>query len=65
MSDDGSLLARIERYYATVQPGGAGGVTDGDIARVRARQRESGVPEAFEWLAEAAPDLRERIEPPD
>ncbi|MFF0598176.1 GNAT family N-acetyltransferase [Streptomyces antibioticus] len=94
MSGDGSLLARIERYYATVpllfadaeeygplrlfvrkepgapyyggpghaQPGGAGGVADGDIARVRARQRELGVPEAFEWLAEAAPDLRERIE---
>ncbi|MBO7937331.1 GNAT family N-acetyltransferase [Streptomyces sp. S9] len=93
MSDDGSLLARIERYYATVpllfadaeeygtlrlfvrkepgapyyggpghaQPGGAGSVADGDIARVRARQRELGVPEGFEWLAEAAPDLRERV----
>ncbi|MCX4741494.1 GNAT family N-acetyltransferase [Streptomyces antibioticus] len=93
MSGDGSLLARIERYYATVpllfadaeeygtlrlfvrkepgapyyggpghaQPGGAGAVADGDIARVRARQRELGVPEAFEWLAEAAPDLRERV----
>ncbi|MFF2214382.1 GNAT family N-acetyltransferase [Streptomyces antibioticus] len=93
MSDDRSLLARIERYYATVpllfadaeeygtlrlfvrkepgapyyggpghaQPSGAGGVADGDIARVRARQRELGVPEAFEWLAEAAPDLRERV----
>ncbi|MFG3087130.1 GNAT family N-acetyltransferase [Streptomyces antibioticus] len=93
MSDDGSLLARIERYYATVpllfadaeeygplrlfvrkepgapyyggpghaQPSGAGGVADGDIARVRARQRELGVPETFEWLAEAAPDLRERV----
>jgi ribosomal protein S18 acetylase RimI-like enzyme len=33
-----------------------------DIARVRARQRELGVPEAFEWLAEAVPTLRARIE---
>lgn len=33
-----------------------------DIAQVRARQRELGVPEAFEWLAEVAPALRGRIE---
>ncbi|MEU5834922.1 GNAT family N-acetyltransferase [Streptomyces diacarni] len=37
-------------------------VVAADIARVRARQRELGVPEAFEWLAEAAPTLRARIE---
>ncbi|PPS67349.1 MULTISPECIES: GNAT family N-acetyltransferase [Streptomyces] len=41
---------------------GAGSVTTADIARVRARQCELGVPEAFEWLAEAAPALRARIE---
>ncbi|MGW0882363.1 GNAT family N-acetyltransferase [Streptomyces sp. NPDC002671] len=41
---------------------GSGNVTAADIARVRARQRELGVPEAFEWLAEAAPMLRARIE---
>ncbi|MEV1079006.1 GNAT family N-acetyltransferase [Streptomyces sp. NPDC050211] len=41
---------------------GAAAVTAADIARVRARQRELGVPEAFEWLAEAAPTLRSRIE---
>ncbi|MEV0182028.1 GNAT family N-acetyltransferase [Streptomyces sp. NPDC050625] len=41
---------------------GSGSVTAADIARVRARQRELGVPEAFEWLAEAAPTLRARIE---
>ncbi|MFE2530817.1 GNAT family N-acetyltransferase [Streptomyces sp. NPDC059371] len=40
----------------------AGSVTASDIARVRARQRELGVPEAFEWLAEAAPALRARME---
>ncbi|MFJ9863449.1 GNAT family N-acetyltransferase [Streptomyces sp. NPDC101165] len=94
MSD--SLLARIERYYASVpllfadaeafgplrlfvrkEPGSpyyggpshaqptaesSGIVTVADIARVRARQRELGVPESFEWLAEAAPTLRARIE---
>ncbi|MGI5376862.1 GNAT family N-acetyltransferase [Streptomyces sp. CA-251387] len=37
-------------------------VTAADLARVRARQRELRVPEAFEWLAEAAPTLRARIE---
>ncbi|MFE7835481.1 GNAT family N-acetyltransferase [Streptomyces sp. NPDC057474] len=37
-------------------------VTAADIARVRARQRELGVPEAFEWLAESAPTLRAGIE---
>ncbi|MGW2640191.1 GNAT family N-acetyltransferase [Streptomyces sp. NPDC001348] len=41
---------------------GSAGVIATDIARVRARQRELGVPEAFEWLAEAAPTLRTRIE---
>jgi GNAT superfamily N-acetyltransferase len=40
----------------------AGNVTAADIARVRARQRELGVPEAFEWLAEVAPTLRARLE---
>ncbi|MFJ4539645.1 GNAT family N-acetyltransferase [Streptomyces tibetensis] len=54
-------------YYggpAHAQPTGesAESVTTADIARVRARQRELGVPEAFEWLAEAAPALRARIE---
>lgn len=41
---------------------GASSVAAGDIARVRARQRELGVPEAFEWLAEVAPSLRAGIE---
>ncbi|UXY31699.1 GNAT family N-acetyltransferase [Streptomyces sp. HUAS TT20] len=41
---------------------GSGSVTSADIDRVRARQRELGVPEAFEWLAEAAPTLRAHIE---
>jgi ribosomal protein S18 acetylase RimI-like enzyme len=48
--------------HAQPVAGGASVVTAADIARVRARQRELGVPEAFEWLAEAAPTLRARIE---
>ncbi|MFJ3310026.1 GNAT family N-acetyltransferase [Streptomyces sp. NPDC086549] len=48
--------------HAQPTPGGSAAVTAADIARVRARQRELGVPEAFEWLAEAAPGLRSRIE---
>ncbi|MEE1670311.1 GNAT family N-acetyltransferase [Streptomyces sp. WAC07094] len=48
--------------YAQPTAKSAGSVAAADIARVRARQCELGVPEAFEWLAEAAPALRARIE---
>ncbi|MGY5086285.1 GNAT family N-acetyltransferase [Streptomyces sp. 900105755] len=68
----GSLRLFVRRepgapYYGGpghAQPvaGGAAADTAYDIARVRARQRELGVPEAFEWLAEAAPALRTDIE---
>jgi ribosomal protein S18 acetylase RimI-like enzyme len=34
-----------------------GRVTAEDVARVRERQRELGVPEAFEWVGDLAPDL--------
>lgn len=34
-----------------------GAVTADDVARVRARQRELGVPESFEWVGDLAPDL--------
>jgi hypothetical protein len=44
---------------------GSGSVTASDIVRVRARQRELGVPEAFEWLAEAARICVPRIEAVD
>ncbi|WP_312866330.1 hypothetical protein [Streptomyces boluensis] len=33
-----------------------------DVVRVRARQRERGVPESFEWPAELTPSLRGLIE---
>ena len=37
-------------------------VTADDVRRVRARQRELGVPESFEWVAETTPGLREAVE---
>ncbi|GAA1503550.1 hypothetical protein GCM10009730_02810 [Streptomyces albidochromogenes] len=49
-------------FHARPASAGAPDVTDADIARVRARQRELGVPESFEWLAEVAPALRARVE---
>ncbi|MFE2064093.1 GNAT family N-acetyltransferase [Streptomyces sp. NPDC059467] len=48
--------------HARPVAGGSAAMADTDIARVRARQRELGVPTAFEWLAEMAPTLRARIE---
>jgi ribosomal protein S18 acetylase RimI-like enzyme len=39
---------------------GSAGVTD--VALVRARQREIGIPESFEWVAETSPALRPAVE---
>ena len=33
-----------------------------DVTRGRARQRELGIPESFEWMAETTPALRAAIE---
>jgi ribosomal protein S18 acetylase RimI-like enzyme len=45
-------------FYARPSLGWASGyVTAADVEAVRGRQRELGVPEAFEWLADVAPDL--------
>ncbi|HEX6873793.1 MAG TPA: GNAT family N-acetyltransferase [Micromonosporaceae bacterium] len=43
-------------YYARPRLG-ATGFDPEDVAAVRARQRELGVPEAFEWVHENSPDL--------
>ena len=43
------FYARPTRGTATVTPS--------DVDRVRARQRELGIPEAFEWIAEVTPSL--------
>ncbi|MDX2709629.1 GNAT family N-acetyltransferase [Streptomyces sp. PA03-6a] len=46
-------------FYARPTPGADGTVCRADVDRVRARQRELGVPECFEWVAETTPGLRE------
>lgn len=42
--------------------GWSGSVSAVDVNRVRARQRELGIPESFEWVAETAPTLRAAVE---
>ncbi|MFF0294805.1 GNAT family N-acetyltransferase [Kitasatospora sp. NPDC004614] len=49
-------------YYARPQLGGDGPFTAADVERVRARQRELGAPESFEWVHETSPGLRAPIE---
>ena len=51
-------------YYARPSLAAAptAAVTADDVRRVRARQRELGVPESFEWVAETTPGLREAVE---
>ncbi|MEV7599981.1 GNAT family N-acetyltransferase [Kitasatospora sp. NPDC089797] len=50
-------------YYARPTPGHDGpAATAEDVRRVRERQRELGVPEAFEWVAEQNPELRAAVE---
>jgi N-acetylglutamate synthase-like GNAT family acetyltransferase len=46
-------------YYA--RPSGAGAASADDVGAVRARQRELGVPEAFEWVHELQPSLLEAV----
>ncbi|MGW0395442.1 GNAT family N-acetyltransferase [Streptomyces sp. NPDC003042] len=48
-------------YYARPALGGPR-ATPADVERVRARQRELDVPEAFEWVAETSPALRAAVE---
>ncbi|MFE7597634.1 GNAT family N-acetyltransferase [Streptomyces sp. NPDC057494] len=49
-------------YYARPALGHAGEVPVAAVETVRARQRELGVPEAFEWVAETTPGLRAAVE---
>ncbi|WP_344609236.1 GNAT family N-acetyltransferase [Streptomyces glaucus] len=48
--------------YARPTPGRSGAVRADDVNRVRSRQRELGVPESFEWVAETTPALRAAAE---
>ncbi|MFD9795169.1 GNAT family N-acetyltransferase [Streptomyces sp. NPDC059070] len=49
-------------FYARPTPGHVGPVSPADVDKVRARQRELGAPEAFEWVGEVAPGLRAAAE---
>ncbi|MEV0275462.1 GNAT family N-acetyltransferase [Streptomyces sp. NPDC050610] len=49
-------------YYARPTLGHRGPVSVADIGDVRARQRELGVSESFEWVAETTPGLRAAVE---
>ncbi|MFI0262595.1 GNAT family N-acetyltransferase [Streptomyces sp. NPDC017056] len=50
-------------YYARPTPGWTGeAASAAGVDRVRARQRELGAPESFEWVAETTPGLRIAVE---
>jgi ribosomal protein S18 acetylase RimI-like enzyme len=44
-------------YYARPRTGPRARATAGDVRAVRARQRELLIPESFEWVEQAAPDM--------
>jgi ribosomal protein S18 acetylase RimI-like enzyme len=49
-------------FYARPARGWSGVVSAADVTRVRVRQRELGIPESFEWVAETTPALRDAVE---
>ncbi len=49
-------------YYARPTLGTAAEVSVADVEAVRSRQRELGIPEAFEWVAETTPGLLGPVE---
>lgn len=44
-------------YYARPRLGSRAPITTADVRAVRARQRELVIPESFEWIEQAAPDM--------
>jgi ribosomal protein S18 acetylase RimI-like enzyme len=44
-------------YYARPTMGPRRSITAADVREVRARQRELLIPESFEWISQAAPDM--------
>jgi ribosomal protein S18 acetylase RimI-like enzyme len=49
-------------FYARPAREWSGAVSAADVTRVRVRQRELGIPESFEWVAETTPALRDAVE---
>ncbi|MGW2022887.1 GNAT family N-acetyltransferase [Streptomyces decoyicus] len=65
--DFGSLTLFVREgqgwpFYARPTLGWEGVVSAEEVTRVRARQRELGIPESFEWVAENAPTLKAAVE---
>lgn len=61
--DHGALTLFVQEkggppYYARPTPGYPGPVRVADVVAVRSRQRDLGVPESIEWVAEVTPGLR-------
>jgi hypothetical protein len=44
-------------YYARPRQGPRRAITAADVREVRARQRELLIPESFEWISQASPDM--------
>lgn len=60
-----TLFAREGRgwpFYARRTRGWSGTLNASDVQKVRARQRELGIPESFEWIAETTPKVRAAVE---
>ncbi|MGI5397191.1 GNAT family N-acetyltransferase [Streptomyces sp. CA-251251] len=49
-------------FYARPARGWSGTLNASDVQKVRVRQRELGIPESFEWVAETTPKLRAAVE---
>nr|WP_245654565.1 GNAT family N-acetyltransferase [Streptomyces violens] len=49
-------------FYARPARGSSARLDATDVQKVRARQRELGIPESFEWVAETTPRLRAAVE---
>ncbi|MER6154089.1 GNAT family N-acetyltransferase [Streptomyces sp. NPDC001868] len=49
-------------FYARPAREWSGPLAAADVQKVRARQRELGIPESFEWVAETTPTLRAAVE---
>ncbi|MFI8895708.1 GNAT family N-acetyltransferase [Streptomyces paradoxus] len=49
-------------FYARPARGWSGPLRATDVQKVRARQRELGIPQSFEWVAETTPTLRAAAE---
>jgi ribosomal protein S18 acetylase RimI-like enzyme len=67
VEDFGALTLFVRRgegwpFYARPAREWTGAISVADVDRVRGRQRELGIPESFEWVAETSPEYRAAVE---